>query len=117
MSEYEKIRAANIKEQRELLQKLQGDWQGFKESEGLVAAVKIREKGAKKFKREAKKSPAASCTSNDISDQLIEENERHLEAMRVLNRELKVFETKEEHANNLQDMSKQVRIYCLRQIR
>ena len=115
MSEYEKIRAANIKEKNELLRTLQGDWQGFKESEGLVAAVKNREKGAKKLKREARKSPGASCASNDIIDQLIEENERHLEAMRVLNPELK--ETNEEHANNLQDMSKQVRIYCFRQIR
>ena len=108
MSEYEKIRAANIKEQRELLQKLQGDWQGFKESEGLVAAVKIREKGAKKLKREARKSHGASCTSIDVVGQLIEENERQLEAIRVLNRELK--EAKEAHTNNLQDMSTQVRI-------
>ena len=115
MSENEKIRAAYIKEKNELLRTLQGDWQGFKESEGLVAAVKIREKGAKKLKREARKSHGTSCTSIDVVGQLIEENERHLEAMRVLNRELK--ETKEEHANNLQDMSKQVRIYCLRQIR
>ena len=114
MSEYEKIRAANIKEQRELLQKLQGDWQGFKESEGLVAAVKNREKGAKKLKREAKKSPGAICISND-GGRLIEENERQLEATSVLNQELK--ETKEERMNNLQDMSKQVRIYCFRQIR
>ena len=40
MSEYEKIRAANIKQKEEMLKTLQlkGDWQDLKESEGLVAA-------------------------------------------------------------------------------
>ena len=98
---------ANIKEKNELLRTLQGDWQGFKESEGLVAAVKTREKGAKKLKRETRKSPRTSCASNDVG-RLIEKNERQLEAMGVLNQELK--ETKEAETNNLQDMSKQVRI-------
>ena len=40
MSEYEKIRAANIKQKEEMLKTLQlkGDWQDLKKSEGLVAA-------------------------------------------------------------------------------
>ena len=118
LSEYEKIRVANIKEKNELLRTLQKDWQGFKESEGLVAAVKTREKpvktrektvktrekGAKKLKkREARKSPGTSCSSKDVG-RPIEKNERQLG---VLNQELG---TKEAHTNNLQDMSKQVRI-------
>ena len=37
ISEYEKIRAANIKQKEELLRTLQEEWQDFKESEGLVA--------------------------------------------------------------------------------
>ena len=46
LSQYEKIRAANIKEKEEFLQTLQGDWDEYKEDEGLVAG----KKSAKKLK-------------------------------------------------------------------
>jgi len=44
LSEYEKIRAANIKQRKEFLQTLQGDWQEYKEDEGLVAGKKSAKK-------------------------------------------------------------------------
>ena len=48
MSEYEKIRAANVKLKEKLLKQLKRDWRGFKESEGFVADES--EKGAKKLR-------------------------------------------------------------------
>ena len=46
ISEYEKIRAVNVKQK--LLRKLKGDWDGFKEGEGFLTGG--RRKGAKKLK-------------------------------------------------------------------
>ena len=48
MSEYEKIRAANVKQKEELLKQLKKDWQGLKESEGFVTGG--YQKRAKKLK-------------------------------------------------------------------
>ena len=83
LSEYEKIKAANVKEKEELLRTLQGDWQEFKESEGLVTGK--NQKGAKKLKaveREAantEKSAGTSCSSNDIVIGLRKVNKNHPE--------------------------------------
>ena len=48
MSEYEKIRATNVKQKEVLLKQLKRDWRGFKESEGF--AIGGGQKGAKKLK-------------------------------------------------------------------
>ena len=48
MSEYEKIRAANVKQKEGLLRQLKRNWQGFKESEKI--AIRGSQKKAKKLK-------------------------------------------------------------------
>ena len=48
LSEYEKVRAANVKEKEGLLRQLKRDRRGFKESEGF--AMFEKRKGAKKLK-------------------------------------------------------------------
>jgi len=48
MSEYEKIRAANMKQKEKLPRQLKRDWRGFKQSEGFVAGGSL--KGAKKLR-------------------------------------------------------------------
>ena len=48
MSEYEKIRATNVRQKKVLLKQLKRDWRGFKESEGFVTGGGL--KGAKKLK-------------------------------------------------------------------
>ena len=48
MSEYEKIRATNVKQKEELLKQLKRDWQGLKENEGFVTGG--GQKRAKKLK-------------------------------------------------------------------
>ena len=50
MSEYEKIRAANVKQREELERQLKRDWLGFKECEVHVKGGGSRKKGAKKLK-------------------------------------------------------------------
>ena len=48
LSEYEKIRATNVKQKEVLLKQLKRDWRGFKESEGFLTGG--GQKGAKKLK-------------------------------------------------------------------
>ena len=48
ISEYEKIRAVNVKQKEELLKQLKRDWQGLKENEGFVTGG--GQKRAKKLK-------------------------------------------------------------------
>merc|ERR1719430_756558 len=48
MSEYEKIRATNVKQKEELLKQLKRDWQRLKENEGFVTGG--GQKRAKKLK-------------------------------------------------------------------
>ena len=72
LSEYEKIRAANIKQKEEFLRTLQGDWHEFKKSEGLVAAGQSKDRGKKleSVQREAvitRASAAKSCPFKDAS--------------------------------------------------
>ena len=61
LSEYEKIREANIREKEQLLRSLQGDWQEFKESEGL--AVGGSQRGAKKILKFVDKDPVKTRTT------------------------------------------------------
>jgi len=71
LSQYEKIRASNIKQREEFLRTLQGDWQDYKETEGLVAG----KKSAKKLnvvEREAvvtrkRANTGESCNFNGVS--------------------------------------------------
>ena len=48
ISEYEKIRAVNVKQKDKLLRKLKRDWDEFKEDEGILTGG--RRKGARKLK-------------------------------------------------------------------
>ena len=54
MSEYEKIRAANMKQKERMPRQLKRDWRGFKQSEGFVAGGSL--KGAKKLRVVEKES-------------------------------------------------------------
>ena len=60
LSEYEKIREDNIREKEQLLRSLQGDWQEFKESEGLV--VGGSQSGAKKVLKVLDRDPVKTRT-------------------------------------------------------
>ena len=62
LSEYEKIREDNIREKEQLLRSLQGDWQEFKESEGLVVGQSQR--GAKKVLKVLDRDPVKTRTSS-----------------------------------------------------
>ena len=75
ISEYEKIRAANIKQREEFLKTLQleGEWQDFKESEGLMVAAGRSQKRAKELKvveREPVKTRRRESTgkSSDLNE-------------------------------------------------
>merc|ERR1719341_3033670 len=48
ISEYEKIRAANVKQREKLLRQLKRNWQGYKKGEGFVTGGK--QNGAKRVK-------------------------------------------------------------------
>ena len=61
LSEYEKIREANIREKEQMLRSLQGDWQEFKRSEGL--AVGGSQRGAKKILKVVDKDPVTTRTT------------------------------------------------------
>ena len=61
LSEYEKIREANIREKEQLLRSLQGDWQEFKETEGLAAGGSQR--GAKKILKVVDRDPVKTRTT------------------------------------------------------